>query len=169
MRHLVLVLLFLFSSAVCSNVRSQRASHINFDTITLARLSAGEPIRDIAVKVIAPIDTLLWGGQDGASLLKFDGNYFGQAGEFRIGTQGSFIHQITFSVRARDSNDAARLFENLDAMIEKRYGNPNEGYTNVFKVIRWKGKRQALALQTKEGTSYVSVILTELEQKRSTQ
>lgn len=134
----------------------------------MARLTAGEPLRDLAVKVVVPIDTLLWGGEDGASLFKFNGKYFGQPGEFRLATQGTLIHQITFSVQSRDSNDAARLFENLDALLEKKYGHPNEGYTNVFRMIRWKGKRQVLALQTKEGTNYVSVILTELEQRKST-
>ncbi len=157
---LVPLLLILCSAQVFAQPSRKK---VNFDTITLARLQAGEPIRDIGVKVIEPIDTMLSGGSDGVSLLKFNGTCFGLKGEYRIVTKGSIIHQITFSVQAKDSADAARNFENLDAIIEKQYGNPNEGYTNVYKMIRWNGKQQSLALQTKDGTSYVSVILSEID------
>jgi hypothetical protein len=143
--------IFVFFTLLVSGLRAQPT--VNYDTISMSGIRAGEPLRDLGVNVLAPIDTMLWGGDDGASLLKFDGKYLGLNGEFRIATQGTIMHQITFSVMSKDS-------------IEKKYGEPDDSYTNVYKMVRWMGQKQSYSLQSKDGTNYVSIVLTELASKK---
>jgi hypothetical protein len=156
--------IFVFFTLLVSGLRAQPT--VNYDTISMSGIRAGEPLRDLGVNVLAPIDTMLWGGDDGASLLKFDGKYLGLNGEFRIATQGTIMHQITFSVMSKDSIEAAKVFTKLETMLQKKYGEPDDSYTNVYKMVRWMGQKQSYSLQSKDGTNYVSIVLTELASKK---
>jgi len=137
----------------------------NIDTLTLGGVRVGAPLRDLIVRTTAKIDTMIWGGKDGVSLLKFTGSAYGHDGEFHIATDGATVHRITFTISATDADSTDGLFTSLTSKFEKRFGEATDEYNNIYRNIRWVGGRQTLAIQTKSNANYVSIVLSETQKR----
>ena len=163
-KHAFLFLLLFWALAPVPTSLAQpgttQSLEIDVDTIHLADLQLGEPWQNLFVYAHDHVDTLIWGGEHSANIFRYSGSYLGRQGNFLVATELDRIHQLTFNFSVKDTAAAARLFEAMDAELESRYGNPHEAYTNVYRILRWNGKRQSFALQTKDGTSFVSIVLS---------
>src|SRR3954463_11874736 len=102
MRSLVLVGLIFCSFA--SNAEAQSSAPFEIHGI-----HPGMITREVVLHAHAPIDTMIWGGEDGASILAFKGEYLSDTGEFRVGTEGVNVSQVSFISKQRkpESNDKA--------------------------------------------------------------
>ena len=126
-------------------------------------LKPGMITREIILYSHAPIDTMIWGGEDEASIFKFEGEYLSDSGEFRVGTDGNNVTQITFIAKRRKVEANDKAVAKALAELTKLYGPPSQDYTNVYHIIRWEWGMQQISLTTAEHGQFYTVALTKLE------
>ncbi|MDP4200592.1 MAG: hypothetical protein Q8922_09200 [Bacteroidota bacterium] len=122
-------------------------------------LRPGMLTREIILYSHAPLDTILWGGGDGASIISFKGECLHDSGEFRVSVEGPEVTQLLFVSKQRDSTHAQMAFNHTSAALDKLYGTP-EKYHNVYRIMTWEGAGQQLKLSTKDGGLFYSLGLT---------
>src|ERR1035437_1645521 len=106
--------------------------------------------REIILYSHAPLDTTLWGGSNGQSIISFKGVCLKDSGEFRVSVEASEITQVLFVSPSRDSARTQLAYERIRTELEKLYGQP-EKYHNVYRILTWESHGQALKLSTKDG------------------
>lgn len=134
----------------------------SIDTISVAKIQPGDALRDVVVRVDEKIDTMIWGGKEGASILKFTKPYYGFPGEFRIATDGPYVSQLTFTTTFKSAEETKKAFEKLSDIFTKAYGPSTDQYKNVYNQIKWRGAKQSIAIQNQDGNNYVSVVLAQM-------
>ncbi len=172
MTKYILLVLFLLSSTVIASEASAQKSKSKIaiqtqapvkrlDTLTIGGLRPGDQIAALK-RVGYKLDTVFWQGNSGANMLKGIVTQFGQKGECRISTRDGEIQQVAFNMGYADSNKAMDAFKKLEREISKAYGDPDEAYNNVHKSIKWFGDKRVLNLKGVEGTSTLSITLTQI-------
>lgn len=141
-----------------STIRAQ--GHVAIDTVHLGGLDLNTRAADIGVFAGCRIDTMLWGGEAGASMFGFKWSYLGEPGEVRVATENGLVSQLTFVAATKDSVQAASRYRKLSAKMEKQYGDPDEEYANRYRFETWHGKRAQLSVKTMDGANYLTVTLS---------
>lgn len=131
------------------------------DTTRISNLAPGLDARFIQNYAEgAPIDTMMWGGHDGASILRFDGKFLGYRGRYVIGLKGELIDQVAFNMIPMSKEEANAAFDKAKPLFYQSLGTPVEEYANVLRMITWRGKKLELKLQTKDDVAYFAIVLT---------
>ncbi len=131
------------------------------DTTRVSNLTPG-----MEAKVIqsyaegAPIDTMMWGGRDGASILRFDGKFLGYRGRYVIGLKGDLIDQVAFNMIPMSKEEADAAFAKAKPLYYQALGTPVEESMTPMRMIVWRGKKLELKLQTKDDVAYFAIVLT---------
>ena len=123
-------------------------------------LKPGMLTREIILQAHAPIDTMMWGGADGASILHFHGSIEKDSGEFRISVKGPKIEQILFVSQSRDSARTRIAFDKMHATLTKLYGDA-EQYHNIYHIWTWEKPGQQMKLSTMDKGLFYSITLVE--------
>jgi len=152
---LILISFVLYNSQAVA----QQNVTVDIDTITLIKLQPGMPMRDLKVRVDEKIDTVIWGGPQGAGMLKFTKSFMGFPGEFRVATENGYLTQITFNTSLKNQEEVKEATKKIAAAFEKTYGPPDERYNNVYQSTKWRGSYLSLAIQSMDNSNYVSVVL----------
>ncbi|SRR5579883_516306 len=129
-------------------------------------LHTGMLAREVILHSQAPVDTMIWGGEDGASIFSFKGEYLRDSGDFRIGLQGTEITQVSFIARERSVEANTKIFNKVYSELKKIYGPPIEDYHNVYRIITWASATEELKLTTADQGKFYSVTLTKRQSKR---
>lgn len=129
-------------------------------SIDLHGLRPGMLTREIILNAHAPIDTMLWGGTNGASMLRFRGQIQKDSGEFRLSVEGSAIKQILFVSQTRDTAKTRVAFDKMHATLTKLYG-PAEEYHNTYHIWTWEKPGQQMKLSTMDRGLFYSISLVE--------
>jgi hypothetical protein len=108
----------------------------------------------------AALDTILWGGADGASIVAFYGAYLNDTGEFRVAVEGPTVTQVTFISRQRDAKQNEKMWKAVVEKIRKMHGKPSEEYHNVYHIITWEGVGEQLVLTTSDKGRFYSIALS---------
>lgn len=131
------------------------------DTTRLSNLAPGLDARFIENYAQgAKIDTMIWGGEEGASILRFDGTFMGKRGRYVIGLKGRLIDQVAFNMIPMNKQEALDEFDRAKQALLNSLGTPVEEYANVLRMYTWRGKKLELKLQTKDDVAYFTVVLT---------
>jgi hypothetical protein len=128
--------------------------------IELHGLKPGMLTREIILYSHAPIDTMMWGGSNGVSILRFHGSIEKDSGEFRITVNGTKIERVLFVSRTRDSAKTRVAFEKMQKALTKRYGNAEE-YHNTYHMWTWDMPGQQLKLSTMDRGLMYTIMLVE--------
>ena len=128
--------------------------------IELHGLRPGMLTREIILQAHAPIDTMMWGGGNGASMLRFRGSIEKDSGEFRLSVLGPKIQQILFVSQTRDSTKTRVAFEKMQKAFAKRYGSAEE-YHNSYHIWTWEYPGQQMKLSTMDRGLFYSITLVE--------
>jgi hypothetical protein len=126
-------------------------------------LRPGMIAREIVLHSHAPIDTMLWGGEDGANILAFKGEYLNDTGEFRVGTEGVNVSQVSFISRQRKPEANEKAVQRAIAAITKLYGPLSQDYTNVYHIVQWNSGGFQLTLTTMEHGQFYSIALSKIQ------
>jgi len=119
--------------------------------------------REVILQAHAPIDTMIWGGEEGASILAFKGEYLSDTGEFRVGTEGVNVSQVSFVSKQRKPESNDKAVQRMIVAITKLYGPPSQDYTNVYHIIQWDWAGLQLTLSTMEHGQFYSLALTKVQ------
>jgi hypothetical protein len=131
------------------------------DTMRLSNLAPGMDARFIeSYAQGAQIDTMMWGGEEGASILRFDGKFMGYRGRYVIGLKGRLIDQVAFNMIPMSKDEATGAFAQAETAYRQSLGTPFETYANVLRTITWQSKAQKFVLQTKDDIAYFAAVLT---------
>ena len=112
-------------------------------------LKLGMITREIILHSHAPLDTLFWGGKEGASIFGFHSEWLGDTGEFRVAVDKNEITQITFTSNHHTAEQNRKAVEVIIVRIEKLFGNPEE-YHNIYRIVTWKAGSEQLRLTTSD-------------------
>jgi hypothetical protein len=131
------------------------------DTTRLSNLAPGLEARFIESYANGEkIDTMMWGGHEGASILRFDGKFMGYRGRYIIGLKGDLIDQVSFNMIPMSKEEANEAYAKAKPALLAALGTPVEEYANVLRMATWRGKKQELKLQTKDDVAYMAIVLT---------
>lgn len=125
-------------------------------------LRPGMLTREIILQSHSKIDTMMWGGLEGASMLSFKGALDIDSGEFRISVVGPTIRQVLFISRATDTTHARLAFERIHMRLEKLFGRA-EKYVNDYHIYTWELPGQQMKLSTRDHALFYSIVLAEHE------
>ncbi len=123
-------------------------------------LRPGMSTAEIFLFAHTPIDTLHWGGADGASVLAFKGIYLNDTGEFRLNVTGPDITRVSFIAKTRSADQNGAAYHRAIQKINKLLGNPAEDYHNKYRIVTWNAGAEQLVLTTADGGKFYSVALT---------
>ena len=140
----------------------QAQVHKRFD---LHGIRPGMLTREIILYSHAPIDTMLWGGADGGSMLSFKGEFLDDPGEFRIGIQGPDVTQITFVSKSRSAAENAKVLKKVIEKLRKLHGKPMQEYHNVYQIITWESPGEKFSVTTSDKGQFYSIALTNPEKQ----
>ena len=165
-----LLVLSLLSSSVAIDASAQtkrkpapapKSGSALIDTMTIGGIRPGDLMAAFS-RASFKMDTVFWQGREGANMFKGVFTQFGQKGECRISTREGVVQQVAFNMVFADTLKAQQSFDALDRWITERYGDPIETYANVYYIYKWAGEKRVLALKTQQGTSAISITLTEI-------
>jgi len=171
MRFVRLASAFIFTSLLFMTPHRSSAQSLpepvraNADTITFNGLRANDFAIEMTKVLHTHIDTVIWKGQEGEDIFKYRTTLYGYPGEVRIETNGERIFRMTFSIDQKDLAGSKAAFEKLNKLLVKKYGDPDETYSNIYHNINWHGLQQKLELKFKDNTNYVSLVLSTLRKR----
>jgi hypothetical protein len=159
-------LLLCLTFCVCvGNVFAQ--SRPNIDTVSLYNLVPGLKVEEIDARVDAPLDTMVWDEGNRNGIIKFVRGYQGIHGEYRLAVDWGNIKQVIFTAPVKDPQETANMYKRLSDLCMNMYGEPDVNYYNApFREMRWEGEKQSMSVKTKDGTTYVSLVLSKFEGRR---
>ena len=152
-RKIALVTVGMLSLAVMVNARSSPNS---FD---IHGLKLGMITREIILYSHAPLDTVFWGGKEGANIFGFKGEWLGDTGEIRVSVDKNKITQIIFTSNHHTAVQNAKAVKGAVVQIGKLYGS-SEDYHNVYRIVTWKAGGEQLRLTTSDGGLFYTVTLS---------
>ena len=123
-------------------------------------LRPGMLTREIILYSHAPLDTLLWGGEEGATVIGFKGRYFNDTGEFRVNVKGNEIVQVSFISIQRSVEQTEKAVTHEIAEIKKIAGAPEQDYHKVYRIITWSSGHEELKLTTADRGRFYNIALT---------
>jgi hypothetical protein len=155
---------FIFLCAVGSVFAQTRP---DIDTVSLYNLVPGLKVEDIDPRVDAPLDTMVWDTKNRNGIIKFVRAYQGIHGEYRMAIDWGNISQVIFTAPVKTPDETANMYKRLTDICMNMYGEPDINYYNApFREMRWEGLKQSVSVKTKEGTTYVSLVLSKFEGRR---
>jgi hypothetical protein len=128
--------------------------------IELHGLKPGMLTREVILQAHAPLDTMIWGGAEGVSILHFHGAIEKDTGEFRITVKGPKIEQILFVSPTRDTAKTRIAYDKMHATLTKLYGDA-EQYHNTYHIWTWEKPGQQMKLSTMDKGLFYSITLVE--------
>lgn len=131
--------------------------HKRFD---LHGVRPGMLTREVILNSHAPIDTMLWGGVDGASILSFKGDFLDDHGEFRVAVQGPEVSQVTFISKSRGAAENTKVLKKVIEKLRQLHGKPTQEYHNVYQIITWESPGEKFSLTTSDKGQFYSIALT---------
>ncbi len=129
-------------------------------------LHPGMLTREIILHSHGPIDTLIWGSDQDASIFSFKGVFLKDSGEFRVATQGDDITQVTYIARERTVESNMKEFNKALAALKKYYGPPLEDYHNVYRIVTWASADDELKLTTADNGKFYSAAISKRKPRR---
>lgn len=139
----------------------------NMDTVTLYNLVPGLKIEEIDPRVDAPLDTMVWDAKNHNGILKFVRPYQGIHGEYRLAVDKGIVSQVIFTAPVRTPEETLAMYKRLAALCTSQYADPDVDYYNTpYREMRWEGMAQSVSVKTKDGTTYVSLVLSKFEGRR---
>ena len=160
----LLLCLFFVSGSVAVSVAQSRP---DIDTVTLYNLVPGITIKDIDPRVDAPLDTLVWDDVNHTGIIKFVRGYHGIHGEYRLAVDKGNVTQVIFTTPLKNADETVPMYKRLSDLCTGFYGEPDINYYNApYREMRWEGMKQSVSVKTREGTTYVSLVLSKFEGRR---
>ena len=165
-RFILFVVLLSISIAQPGQAQSESSSRrVDIDTVEMCGLRVGLDLQTLSHFIHTKLDTMIWGGTEGSSIVRFNSQFLEYSGELRLATEAGLVTQIMFSVEAKTADGASKDFIHLSNVLTNIYGGPDEVYANTMRITRWMGKQQDLVLKTADGSKFVSIILKLLPSK----
>jgi hypothetical protein len=129
-------------------------------SIEIHGLRPGMLTREIVLNAHAQLDTMMWGGANGASMIHFRGEFLKDSGEFRVSVEGPDVKQVLFVSQQRDTTKTRLAFDKMHAALAKLYG-PAEEYHNSYHIWTWQKPGQQMKLSTMDRGQFYSIVLVE--------
>ncbi len=130
--------------------------HKRFD---LHGVRPGMLTREVILNSHAPLDTMVWGGFDGASILSFKGDFLEDNGEFRVAVQGPEVTQVSFISKKRSAADNAKVLGKVIEKLKKLHGKPTQEYHNVYQSVAWESPGEKFTLTSSDKGQFYSIAL----------
>lgn len=139
----------------------------NMDTVALYNLVPGLKVEDIDARVDAPLDTMVWDGKSRNGIIKFVRGYQGIHGEYRVAIDAGNVSQVIFTAPVKNADESVSMYKRLTDICTNMYAEPDINYYNApFREMRWEGIAQSVSVKTKDGSPYVSLVLSKFEGRR---
>ena len=152
-------------SVIASGLVAQTRPDI--DTVTLYNLVPGLKVEEIGSRIDAPLDTMVWDNQNRNGIIKFVRGYQGIHGEYRLAIDWGNVSQVIFTAPVKNADETSNMYKRLSELCMGMYGEPDINYYNApFREMRWEGLKQSVSVKTKDGTTYVSLVLSKFEGHR---
>lgn len=135
----------------------------NIDTITLSGLGPGIAGERVKFYINTPLDTLFW--NNGTGIVKYAGTYFDIKGEYRIAYDKAVVSQVLFTAPVKSAAETQPMFDRIAAICKNMYADPDIDYHNVYREIRWDGMERSVAVQTKDNSMNVSLVVKKFDSK----
>ncbi|GEM_PF-3260086 len=123
-------------------------------------LQPGMITREIILHSHAPLDTVLWNGEDGANIIAFRGAYLSDSGQVKVNVNQNTVTQISFVSEERTPEENDRIVQKMIASITTLLGKPSDQYHNVYRIVTWDSGSEELTLTTTDRGRLYSINLT---------
>lgn len=139
----------------------------DIDTVTLYNLVPGLKVEEVGSRIDAPLDTMVWDNENRNGIIKFVRGYQGIHGEYRLAVDWGNVSQVIFTAPVKNADETSNMYKRLSDLCMGMYGEPDINYYNApFREMRWEGLKQSVSVKTKDGTTYVSLVLSKFEGHR---
>jgi hypothetical protein len=161
MKSLFCFVLIVIAGSLSAQVRP------DIDTVTLYNLVPGLKVEDIDPRVDAPLDTMVWDDKNRNGIIKFVRAYQGIHGEYRMAIDAGNVSQVIFTAPVKNAEETLNMYKRLSGLCTNMYADPDVNYYNApYREMRWEGLKQSVSVKTKDGTTYVSLVLSKFEGRR---
>jgi hypothetical protein len=136
-------------------------SRPNVDTLSILGVRAAASSTPVT---LSSFDTMFWNATLGVGMLQKKGTLYGHSGEFRVGVGNSTVTQVSFSIGAKNKDDAAKIYTDVIGQLHNQYGDPDANVTTDPPEIRWEGMEQFFAVRMAAQHDAVNIVISKFEQ-----
>jgi hypothetical protein len=151
---------FLFLIVFFASTSLFAQSRPNVDTLSITGIRTSASTASLT---LSSFDTMFWNAALGVGMLQKKGMLYGHSGEFRVGVGNSAVTQVSFSIGAKNKDDAAKIYNDVIGQLHNQYGDPDANVTSDPPEIRWEGMDQFFAVRMAAEHNAINIVLSKFE------